>query len=138
MPEKTLTGNRLIKDMLPLTFQVQYASKTAMDVLEHIAGYPPEGLKHDQTTFAELYALIDQTVGYLRAANVEDFEGKEEIPVTYKIAKYTWKWRGLGFLQEYVLPNFFFHTTTAYDILRKEGVQIGKLDYVGTMPTELT
>lgn len=124
--------------MLPLKFQVQYSSKSAMDVLEHVAGYPPEGLKHDQTSFAELHALIDQTIGHLKAAKAEDFEGKEQVPVTYNIGPYTWKWRGQGFVQEYVLPNFFFHVTTAYGILRKEGVQIGKLDYLGPMPTELT
>ena len=108
-----------------------------MDVLEHIAGYPKEDIKHDQNSFAELYDLIDQTIACLRAAKVVDLEGKEEALVTYKIASYTWKWRDLGFVQQYVLPNFFFHVTTAYAILRKEGVKIGKFDYVGPMPTEL-
>ncbi|KAF2212301.1 hypothetical protein CERZMDRAFT_59199 [Cercospora zeae-maydis SCOH1-5] len=121
---------RLIDDMLPLTFQIYSCCNTAKAVLPRIGGEEPVSVEDNQKTFAEVYARIDSTVKLLRAAKKEKFIAPD-VKCNVKLGKQEIEMGALEYLQKFCLPNFFFHFTTAYNILRKEGVQVGKLDYLG-------
>lgn len=86
-------------------------------------------MEDNETTFEQFYKRLEKTIDVLKGAKREDFEGKEDAEVSMLNGKF--KFSGLTYVQSYGLPNFFFHVTTAYAILRKEGVPVGKLDYLG-------
>ncbi|KAM3415872.1 hypothetical protein BST61_g9374 [Cercospora zeina] len=121
---------RLIDDMLPLTFQIQTCCNTAKAVLPRIGGETPVSVEDNEKTFADFYARIDSTVRLLRAAKQENFIDAD-VKCNVKLGKQEIQMGALEYLQKFALPNFFFHFTTAYNILRREGVQVGKLDYLG-------
>jgi hypothetical protein len=128
----TLTDGRLVADMKPLTFQVQVACDTAKFYAIRVGGVENVAMADTETTFAELQKRISATIAILESAKPESFEGKEDqeirevkrkgVPVKLKGTQYTF---------EYSIPNFFFHVSMAYAILRKEGVDVGKNDYLG-------
>ncbi|WP_372662356.1 DUF1993 family protein [Hydrogenophaga sp.] len=123
---------RLFPDMFPLIKQVQIAADFSRGIAARLAGVDLPTLDGDQKTFADLDALLVQTLAFLDSVNPSQFEGKEssEIvlrPGTPKEKKLS----GQVYLAQYGLPQFFFHVTTAYDILRHNGLAIGKRDYMG-------
>jgi len=127
-----LTGSRLYPDMYPLSRQVQIACDTAKGAVARLAG--KEIPKHEDTeqTFDELKARIAKTIDYVKSFKPEQIDGTEEKEVTFPIGpQQTMTLKGAQYLIGFALPNFYFHATTAYDILRQCGVEIGKRDFLG-------
>ena len=85
----------------------------------------------NETTFEELHARIQKTIDFLKTVPKNSMDGKEEKEVVIKTKDNEWKWTATNYLLEFALPNFYFHVTTAYNILRHKGVPIGKRDYLG-------
>jgi hypothetical protein len=123
---------RLAPDMFPLLKQVQIAADFSRGITARLAGVDVPVFAGDEATFADLDALLTQTLAFLDSADAAQFEGKESAeivlrPGTPKEKKLS----GQTYLANYGLPQFFFHVTTAYDILRHNGLPIGKRDYMG-------
>jgi uncharacterized protein len=128
-----LLHSRLAPDQFNLIRQIQIATDTAKLSASRLSG--KEAPKHDDTekTLPELKARIESVIGYLATLSVTDFQGAEKRHITQP------RWEGkhmLGteYVQQHALPNFYFHITTAYSILRHNGVEIGKKDYLGDLP----
>jgi len=131
MAPEALLGARLAGDMLPLSAQVQRASDTSKFAAQRITGGTAPGFADDETTFEQLQTRIAQTIAYLESVDpalIDAGEGKE-VQVKWGAAGATFT--GTSYLLTFALPNFYFHIVTAYDILRHQGVAIGKLDYLG-------
>ncbi len=124
-------GARLAPDMLNFTSQVQIACDHAKGALYRIRGEMPPSLPDAETSFAELRARIDKTVELIKAVPADLVNGLEDAPVELKMRFGTLNFTGQGFLLGYSIPNFYFHLTTAYDILRHNGVPLGKMDFIG-------
>jgi hypothetical protein len=122
---------RLIADMFPLARQVQIACDTAKGAVARLAGV--EIPKHEDTeqTVAELKARIAKTLDFVRSVPAAAIDGSEDREVVLKMRSGEHKYTGLQYLMGHAWPNFYFHVTTAYNILRANGVDIGKRDYIG-------
>ena len=131
--EAVLVGARLYPDMLPLSRQVQIASDFAGGTAARLAGGEPPSHEDNEKTFAELTARIDRTLDYLRTKKATEIDGSESRKIVRPVRGEPHKFTGLNYLLQYALPNFFFHTTTAYAILRHNGIEIGKGDYIGKL-----
>ena len=123
---------RLFPDMFPLLKQVQIAADFSRGISARLAGVDVPAYEGQEKTFADLDALLAKTLAFLDSVNAAQFEGKENTeivlrPGTPKEKKLS----GQVYLANYGLPQFFFHVTTAYDILRHNGVAIGKRDFMG-------
>jgi uncharacterized protein len=122
---------RLYPDMFPLQRQVQIATDTAKGCAARLAGMEPPRYEDDEASFADLLSRIDKTQAYTQSIKAEQIDGSESRPVSLKLRGQTVAFSGLAYLLVFALPNFFFHVTTAYDILRHNGVELGKQDYLG-------
>ncbi len=129
-PEVILTA-RLFPDMFPLTRQVQLACDFAARGTARLAGQEPKGFPDSETSFAELKHRIAATRGYMGGFQPVDFAHADTREVHFKAGGRDLVLKGEEFLSFYALPQFFFHLTTAYDILRHNGVDLGKRDYMG-------
>ena len=123
---------RLFPDMFPLVKQVQIAADFSRGIAARLAGVDVPAFESNQKTFGDLDALLTQTMTFLDGVSPAQFEGKESIeivlrPGTPKEKKLS----GQAYLANYGLPQFFFHVSTAYSILRHNGMAIGKRDYMG-------
>lgn len=134
--ESELTGLRLIADMAPLAAQIQRASDTAKGVVTRVAGAENVPMADEEQTIADLKARIAKTIAVLKSADRASFDGKENATVEIKTPNRTMTFTGQDYVLGFALPNFFFHVTTAYALLRKEGVPIGKMDYLGPVETK--
>lgn len=128
-----LLQSRLAPDQFPLIKQVQIVTDTAKLAASRLTG--KEAPKHDdqETTLAELNTRIDDVLNYLSSFSTKDFEGSED----RKISQPRWEGKyltGVNYAHQHTLPNLYFHITTAYAILRHNGVDVGKKDYLGEMP----
>ncbi|ODV42759.1 hypothetical protein AWV79_23780 [Cupriavidus sp. UYMMa02A] len=132
MDPADLIQTRLIADMDALPAQVQRASDAAKGCAARLAGVDIPSYADTETTFPELQARIAKTVDYLKSIRPEQLEGSETRVVELKLRQGPITFDGKSYLLGFALPNFYFHVTTAYDILRHKGVQIGKMDYLGT------
>jgi len=128
---KVLINSRLFPDMFPLVRQIQIATDTARGGAARLAGVDVPAQEDNETTFPELVARIRKTVSYLETLKAERFEGSEDRTVTWQTRSSTKTMQGLPYLQNHLLPNLYFHITTAYDILRHSGVELGKQDFLG-------
>ena len=128
-----LINSRLYPDMFPLVRQVQIASDVAKGCGARLAGLEPPKFEDNETTFAELFARIDKTIAYLETLKPNQIDGSEEKTITMQIRSNTMSFAGMPFLLNFASPNFYFHVTTAYDILRHCGVEIGKQDFIGAL-----
>ena len=126
-----LVGARLAPDMLPLAGQIQRASDTSKAAAARLTGTVSPSFPDEEKTFAELRERIAKTVAYLEGLKPEQFEGAAERNVAWRSGSRTIEHDGSSHLLTFALPNFFFHVTTAYAILRHQGVPLGKLDYLG-------
>src|SRR4029078_2341857 len=126
-----LATTRLAVDMLPLTRQVQIASDPARGARARLAGVDPPKFEDNETTLADLIARVDKTIDYLQGFKPEQFEGSDDRTITIQTPRQTFSFPGLIFLRHWAIPNFFFHVTTAYNLLRSNGVELGKADYLG-------
>jgi hypothetical protein len=127
----TLLNARLFPDMLPFTKQIQIATDTASGGVARLAGNEPPVIEHNEATFAELVARVRKTIDYLNSIKPELIEGTEDKTITWQSRSSTKSMQGLPYLANHILPNVYFHVTTAYNILRHNGVELGKMDYLG-------
>ena len=128
-----LLNSRLYPDMFPLSRQVQIASDTAKGGAARLAGTEPPKYEDNETTFPELIERLRKTIAYLNTLKPAQIDGSEKRAVTLKVRDEMLTFEGLTFLLNRVLPNLYFHISTAYAILRHSGVEIGKKDYLGKM-----
>jgi uncharacterized protein len=129
--QTVLLGLRLAPDMLPLNRQVHLATDFAKNIAARLAGV--EAPKYDDTeaTFDELKARIAKTKAYIESFEPAKFDGSEMREITLTMRGEQVKMTGQRYYLHFALPNFFFHATTAYDILRNAGVEVGKRDFMG-------
>lgn len=126
----TLLSARLAPDMYPLVRQIQTISDSSKGNAARLAGIAPPSFPDEEKTLAELRARLDKTVAFLESLKPEQFEGAAERTIT--LAWMPGKGiKGVDFLVGFGLPNFYFHATTAYNILRHNGVDVGKMDFLG-------
>jgi hypothetical protein len=128
-----LLGYRLAPDMLNFTSQVQIAADHAKRASARLAGVEPPAYEDNEASFAELKARIEKTVAFINTLKAAQFDGAESREITLKIGGNNKTLTGQTYFLHNALPNFFFHTTTAYAILRHCGVEIGKKDFIGQL-----
>ena len=126
-----LVNSRLSPDMFPLSRQVQIASDIARRGAAQLAGIEAPKFEDNETTFPELIDRLKKTISYLDTFKPEQIDGSEERTITLQMRDNTLSFQGMPFLLYFVLPNVYFHVTTAYDILRHCGVELGKIDFLG-------
>ena len=126
-----LVGSRLYPDMFPLAKQVQIASDISKGGAARLAQLEPPKFEDDEASIADLVARLRKTIAFLETLKPEQIDGAEERTVTWKTQTATRTMQGMPYLLTHVLPNVFFHVTTAYNILRHNGVEIGKQDFLG-------
>ena len=128
---KTLLNTRLFPDMFPLATQIHIANDIAQGGAARLAGAEVPTFEAKERSLAEWIASSRATVAYLQSLKPAQFDGSEDRTVTWQTRTSTKNMQGTPYLFHHVLPNVFFHVTTAYDILRQAGLEIGKLDYLG-------
>jgi hypothetical protein len=126
-----LLGARLFPDMFPLATQIHIANDIAQGGAARLAGAEVPAFEAKERSFDEWIAATNATVAYLGSLKPAQFEGSEEKAITWQTRTSTRNMQGTPYLFHHVLPNVFFHVTTAYDILRQSGLEIGKQDYLG-------
>ena len=126
-----LVNYRLSPDMFPFARQVQIASDQVKGMAARLAGVDVPSYPDTETTFADLKARIAKTIAYLNTFKPEQIDGSETKEITLKAGAAEFKFKGDDYLVGFVLPNFYFHVTTAYAILRHCGVEVGKRDFLG-------
>ncbi len=122
---------RLAPDMYPLSRQVQIATDIVKGCAARLAGIDVPRYEDNETTFAELQARIAKTVAFIQSVTATQIDGSEDREITLKFGSLEAHFLGQTYLLDFVYPNFHFHLTTAYAILRHNGVGIGKMDYIG-------
>ena len=132
MEPATLVNARLAPDMLTLAGQVQTASDASKLGTARLAGITGPSFPDTETTPEELQARIAKTIEFLKTVDRAQIDGAEERAITIKVRGHELQFTGQRYLLQFALPNFFFHVTTAYGILRHMGAPLGKLDYLGT------
>jgi uncharacterized protein len=126
-----LVESRLYIDMYPLKRQVQIATDMSKGAAARLAGIDIPVYEDNETTFEALQARIEKTIAFLDSVTPQQLEQSESKQVTITIRKVDIQFIGLDYLQKWVLPNVYFHVTTAYNIMRHQGVVLGKSDYLG-------
>lgn len=131
LPLSDLLEARLAPDMFPFPRQIQITSDIAKLAAARLAEMEPPSFPDTETTFPELQARITKTIEYVKSVPREKYDGAEDRTITLKFPQGEMSFVGREFVTNFVLSNFFFHVTTAYDILRYKGIEIGKMDYLG-------
>ena len=126
-----LISSRLYPDMFPLGKQVQIASDVAKRGAARLADVEPPAFADTETTFPELIDRLQKTIAYLNTLTPEQFDGSEEKAIDLPVGAETMTFQGMPFLLYFIHPNLYFHVTTTYDILRHNGVELGKMDFLG-------
>ncbi|MEH1802368.1 MAG: DUF1993 domain-containing protein [Nostoc sp.] len=126
-----LINSRLSPDMFPLSKQVQIASDITNRGAARLAGIEAPKFEDNETTFSQLIDRIHQTISHLNTLKSDQIDGSEEREITLQMRDNTLSFQGMPYLFYFVLPNLYFHVTTAYDILRHCGVELGKGDFLG-------
>ncbi|EJM97797.1 DUF1993 domain-containing protein [Phyllobacterium sp. YR531] len=128
---EVLVNARLAPDMLPFSGQIQRISDTSKAVIGRLTSIEPPKMADEEKTFAELQERIAKTVAFLRSVDESAFKDASSKEVTLNFGKLKTTLSGDDYITKFVLPNFYFHVTTAQNILRHNGVSVGKLDYLG-------
>jgi hypothetical protein len=126
-----LFGARLAPDMFPLSRQVQIACDFAKGTCARLAGLEPPKFEDVEASFPDLLARIERTRKFLATLGAAQIDGSEARVIQIKAGKQDLEFNGLDYLRGFATPNFYFHTTAAYAILRHNGVDLGKRDFVG-------
>ena len=126
-----LLGTRLYPDMLPLSMQIQLANDSARGGAARLAGVEVPPFEAKERGFAEWIDATRETISFIQSLKPAQFEGADDKTVSWQSRSSTKSMQGTPYLFHHVLPNVFFHVTTAYDILRQAGPAIGKMDYLG-------
>jgi uncharacterized protein len=131
---KALAEARLIADMLPLTSQIQIASDNAKGCVARLAGIDAPKYEDNETTYEELKARLAKTLDFISSVKREQFAGAEAREIVLKFPQVTLTFNGgQDYVTKFALPNFYFHATLAYALLRKNGVELGKPDFMGAI-----
>jgi hypothetical protein len=131
--ESALLNDRIIFDQFNLLQQVQRSSDNAKGGAARLAGIEVPTMEDTEQTFEELKVRIEKTIAFIESIDRNSIIGQEARPITLPY----WPDRhmsALGYATEYLMPNFYFHVVTAYDIIRKNGVPVGKTDFIGSLP----
>ena len=131
--ESVLLNARLSPDMLPLTRQVHIATDFARGTGARLAGTETPAYEDNEKTFAELMARVERTLEYLQTLRAAQIDGSEAREIVRPVRGEPKKFTGINYLLQYALPNFYFHTTTAYAILRHNGIELSKTDFIGAL-----
>lgn len=126
-----LLGARLAEDMLPLSAQVQRVSDTSKMTVARLCGIEAPKFEDNETSFQQLQERIARTVAFLESVDEAKFVGCGEREIAIAFGSFSQRFTGESYLLTFGLPNFYFHVATAHDILRNQGVKVGKLDYLG-------
>jgi hypothetical protein len=126
-----LPSFRLYPDMLPMTKQVQIACDAAKGVVARLAGIEIPVFEDNEVTLADLKARIAKTIAFIQTVKPAQIDGTEDKDIVIKRGDKETHYKGMQFLLGHAVPNFYFHVTTTYNILRHNGVEIGKRDYLG-------
>jgi uncharacterized protein len=126
-----LLNTRLFPDMFPLATQIHIANDIAQSGAARLAGADVPAFEAKERSLAEWITATRGTIAYLESLKPAQFEGSEDRAITWQTRTSTRNMQGAPYLFHHVLPNVFFHVTTAYDILRQSGLELGKLDYLG-------
>ena len=133
--DAVLMALRLAPDMFPLSRQVQIAADQAKNASARLAGVNPPGFDDNETTIEELRRRVQKTVGFIQSLDRAEIDASSERQITFPLgATNKGQMSGADYLNHFALPNFYFHLTTAYAILRHCGVDLGKFDFLGTIP----
>jgi uncharacterized protein len=124
-------GQRLAPDMLPFSKQIQLTSDFAKNSMARLAGIDPPKFEDNEATVDDLIARVRKTLDYIGTVPAAALENSETRDIKIPLRDRTVEFKGLAFLQNWALPNFFFHQVTAYNVLRHNGVDIGKRDFLG-------
>jgi uncharacterized protein len=131
LPAANLVEAKLAPDMRPFTFQIQTASDTAKGCAARLAGVAAPSMPDTETNFAELQQRIAKTIAFMESVKPEQLAGAEDREVVLKFPSGEMKFTGKDYVTGFALPNFYFHVTTAYALLRHNGIEIGKRDFLG-------
>ncbi len=127
----TILNDSLVADMLPMSRQVQIACDHAKGAVARISGRDNPKFEDNEKTIAELEARVAKTVEFVKSFKPADLDGQEERPITIKIPNSEMTLPAQAYLVNYAFPNFYFHTSMAYAIARKNGVPLGKANFMG-------
>jgi len=130
---KAFAEARLIADMRPLTSQVQIACDNAKGAVARLSGIEAPKYEDNETTFEELKARIGKTLDFVNSVKREQFAGAEDRTIVLQFPSLTLKFTAQDYITKFLLPNFYFHATMAYALLRQNGVDIGKQDFIGAI-----
>ena len=137
--ESVLVGWRLAPDMLALARQVQIASDMAKNGAARLAGAEPPRFEDTETTIQQLKERIEKTLAFVNTVDTTAIDASAEREITFPLGPTNkGQMRGVDYLNHFVLPNFYFHLTAAYAILRHCGVELGKRDFLGAIPMKMT
>ena len=128
-----LLNTRLFPDMFPLARQVRAATDHAINACGRLAGVELPTFANTEASIPELEERVAKTIEFIKAIKPAQIDGSEDKEITMKFASGERKFSGQSLLLNFCLPNFYFHATTAYDILRQSGVELGKRDFMGTL-----
>ena len=126
-----LVSSRLAPDMLPFSKQIQLTSDFAKNSMARLAAVDPPKFEDSETTMDELVARVKKTLEYIGTIPASAFEGSETRDIKIPLRDRTLEMKGLPYLQHWAIPNFYFHFVTAYNLLRHNGVDVGKRDFLG-------
>jgi hypothetical protein len=127
----TLLHARLYPNMRPFIFQIQVATDTAKGAAARLTGRDVPSWPDEEKSFADVHARLKKAIEYLSSFAPSDFEGSEKREINLRLGPHAIDFTGSGYVSSFVLPNFFFHVTTAYAILRHNGLAVGKTDFLG-------
>ena len=131
--QSVLVNARLAPDMFPLSKQVQIATDIVKGGAARLASVEIPSFSDDEKTFAELKERIAKVIAFLQTIKSEQIDGSEEKDINLKVGGYELNFKGQGYLLNFVIPNFYFHITTTYSILRHNGLDSGKKDFLGSI-----
>jgi hypothetical protein len=131
--DSALLQSRLYPDMFPLAMQVQIVTDMARSGAARLANQEPPKFEDNETTFAQLIDRIDRTIAYVDSVPESAFEGSESRTITRPLRGTPKTFTAQNYLQQFIMPNLYFHAATAYGLLRHAGVELGKTDFLGTL-----
>lgn len=132
MDSAVLIEGCLAPDMFPLPKQIQIACDQVKNGMARLAGVEPPKFEDNETTFAQLQDRIAKTIAFANSLKPAQIDGTEAKEIKFSIKEWSFEFVGEQYLLTWIIPNFYFHITTAYAILRHNGVEVGKMDYLGS------
>jgi uncharacterized protein len=129
--ESAFLSARLFPDMLPFTSQVHIATDFARGTCARLSGAEPPAIENDEKSIADLVSRVDRSIDYVKSLKPAQIDGSEGREIVRQVRGKEVKFTGQNYLLHYALPNFYFHTTMTYALLREGGVEIGKPDFIG-------